>query len=251
MRPKVRYLLRVALSSSLLFTLSTQWPLHANDLGTKSLAENLENSLNSSNIQSLLNYLPEQDKLELATRYKVFLDAFPNAKWTIKENKSIKDRKHFLEISITGEKIIKSEKYKIQATQVLAIKTMGDRLLSNKIISEQTIIQNSKIPLAISINVPKTVLTGTTYDYDVVIDKPLGNTILIGGLIPITKEQMRNQLSPPIELAPLGGGGLFKSVKAPLNPGIQNWAAVIAHPEGLISITKMVRVVSNASEIRL
>ena len=43
---------------------------------------------------------------------------------------------------------------------------------------------------------------------------------------------------------------LFKSVKAPLNPGVQNLAAVLAHPEGLISIRKLVRVVSNQSDIK-
>ena len=75
--------------------------------------------------------------------------------------------------------------------------------------------------------------------------------MIIGGLIPITKEQIKSQVSPPIELAPLGGGGLFKSVKAPLKPGVQNWAALIAHPKGLISITKMVRVVELESEIKL
>ena len=41
----------------------------------------------------------------------------------------------------------------------------------------------------------------------------------------------------------------FKSVKAPLKPGIQNWAALLVHPDGVISITKMVKVVSIESEI--
>ena len=77
----------------------------------------------------------------------------------------------------------------------------------------------------------------------------IGNSILLGGLIPISEKEIRNRLSPPIELSPLGGGGLFKSVKATLTPGIQHWAAVIAHPEGLISITTMVRVVSKQSDI--
>ena len=58
-----------------------------------------------------------------------------------------------------------------------------------------------------------------------------------------------NKLSPNIELSPMGSGGLFKTVQAPLKPGKQKWAALIAHPDGLVSITKMVRVVSNKSDL--
>ena len=59
------------------------------------------------------------------------------------------------------------------------------------------------------------------------------------------------KIMPKIKLTPLGGGGVFKTIKAPKEPGVQNWAAVIAHPEGLISITKVVRVVSNKADIEL
>ena len=55
--------------------------------------------------------------------------------------------------------------------------------------------------------------------------------------------------SPYIDLAPIGSGGLFKIVRAPLNPSTQTWAAVIVHPDGLISITKKVNVVSELSNI--
>ena len=44
-------------------------------------------------------------------------------------------------------------------------------------------------------------------------------------------------------------GGLFKTVRAPFQSGIQRWGALIAHPEGLISISKMVRIVSNPQHL--
>ena len=45
-----------------------------------------------------------------------------------------------------------------------------------------------------------------------------------------------------IDLYPLGSGGLFKSVQAPLTPGKQILVALITHPKGIISITKIVQV---------
>ena len=249
MRPKVHYLLRVALSSSILLSFTTQSQLHANDLANDTLSESIANSLNQKNIQSLINHLPDKEKINLENRYKIFIDEFPDANWVIKKGKPLNDGRDSLEIFITGAKKFKREKYIIQANQRLGIKTLGEKVIDQELISEETIIQTSQSPLSININVPNFVLTGTTYDFDIILNKPLGDAMLIGGLIPITDKQIRNQSSPPIELAPLGGGGLFKSVKAPLSPGIQNWAAVVAHPEGLISITKMVRVVADESDI--
>ena len=89
MRPKVHYLLRVALSSSILLSFTTQSQLHANDLANNTLSESIANSLNQKNIQSLINHLPDKEKINLENRYKIFIDEFPDAKWIIKEGLSL------------------------------------------------------------------------------------------------------------------------------------------------------------------
>ena len=55
--------------------------------------------------------------------------------------------------------------------------------------------------------------------------------------------------SPSIELAALGGGGVFKTVQAPLTPGSQTWAVLLVHPQGVVSATKRVRVVADRRSI--
>ena len=121
-------------------------------------------------------------------------------------------------------------------------KIKDGKVYTKEILSEESVVQSSKIPLDISINIPNTVLTGTNYDADIVLETPLGNKLLAGGLITITGEQVTNQVSPSIDLKPLGGGGLFKSVKAPLNPGYQTISAIITHPKGIYTITKKFKV---------
>ena len=248
-RSKVHYLLRVALSVSLLIIFSNQYPLHANELTAKFQVRSLEKSLNTTKIQTLIDFFPKKDRMELANRYEIFLNSFPNASWNIKEAQLLEDGRYLLEVLIIGDKIVKGEKYSMAANQILIVKVIGSKIIETELFSEETIIQSSKSPLSVNVNVPRSVLTGTTYDFDVILNKPLGNTMLIGGLIPITKKQIKNQLSPSIELEPLGGGGLFKSVQAPLQPGEQNWAAILAHPDGLISITKLVKIIADKSEI--
>ena len=88
-------------------------------------------------------------------------------------------------------------------------------------------------------------LTGSRYDIDLVVEEPLGQALVAGGLIDLTDEQLMAQMRPNLPLAPLGGGGLFKSVQAPQKPGSQTWAVMLVHPDGLVTATKRVRVVSS------
>ncbi|WP_320666480.1 hypothetical protein [Prochlorococcus sp. MIT 1307] len=154
------------------------------------------------------------------------------------------------EILIKGQKQLEDIHYFMEAKQLLDVKTMQGRIIDQKLISEQTIVQKGNNYLPITVNIPETVLTGANYDVDIILEKPLGNAMIAGGLSNITAKQISNKSTPNIKLKPLGGGGLFKSVKAPLNVGIQNWAAILAHPDSLISITKRVSVVSEKSELR-
>ena len=90
---------------------------------------------------------------------------------------------------------------------------------------------------------------GSRYDIDVIFDEPLGQAVAAGGLIQLTPEQRLEQRRPTIQLAPLGGGGLFKQVQAPQRSGIQSWAVMLVHPDGVITATQQVRVVDTEAQL--
>ena len=100
-----------------------------------------------------------------------------------------------------------------------------------------------------SLSIPDAVLTGQRYDVDLVLDEPLNGAMAAGGIVAITPEQVAAMASPDLSLEPLGGGGLFKSVQAPLNPGSQTWAMLLVHPKGIISASKWVRVVADKEQL--
>jgi hypothetical protein len=52
-------------------------------------------------------------------------------------------------------------------------------------------------------------------------------------------------------LEALGGGGLFKSVQAPYQPGRQTWAVLLVHPRGVVAASQQVRVVADRSALQL
>jgi hypothetical protein len=84
---------------------------------------------------------------------------------------------------------------------------------------------------------------------DVIFDEPLEGALVAGGIQSITPEQERAMESPRLELAALGGGGLFKTVQAPQTPGSQTWAVLLVHPKGVVSATKRVRVVADGQAL--
>jgi hypothetical protein len=102
----------------------------------------------------------------------------------------------------------------------------------------------------VTLQIPDVVLTGQRYDVDVLLDEPLEGAIVAGGIVELTPEQALTLESPSLPLGALGGGGLFRTVQAPLTPGSQTWAVLLVHPQGLLSVSKRVRVVADKAQLR-
>ena len=122
-------------------------------------------------------------------------------------------------------------------------------MLEQEVLAEQSLLHSGAAAVPVTLAIPDAVLTGSRYDVDVIVDQPLGKAVVAGGLLSLTPEQVEQQIRPDLSLEPMGGGGLFKTVQAPQRPGLQNWAAMLVHPQGVITVTKRVRVVSDRNEL--
>ena len=122
-------------------------------------------------------------------------------------------------------------------------------MVEEDVLEEQTLLRSGTAELPITVQIPDAVLTGSRYDIDVIFEEPLGQAVAAGGLIELTPDQRLEQQSPLVQLAPLGGGGLFKQVQAPQRSGVQAWAVMLVHPDGVVTATKQVRVVDTNAEI--
>lgn len=150
---------------------------------------------------------------------------------------------------MTGERNKGLHKYSLLSNQRIAIKTKGEKIISTEMLSDYSIMQSGSSKIEVTVKIPDRVLTGSKYDVDIILDKPLENAIIAAGLMPLEKQFFEKGKRKDITLKPIASGGIFKSVRAPLKPGKQRWSALIAHPEGLVSITKMVRIVSNIDNL--
>ncbi len=216
------------------------------------LVARLEQALNAPDHTGLeALFAPEQQGL-IGRRFRRFADAFPDARWSLNAGQATGDGRQTMALAVTGTRQQDGQRFALQARQQLALTVAGGRITGQEVLQEESVLTSASAsqPLPVSLLIPDVVLTGSRYDVDVVLDQPLGDALLAGGLIGLTPEQVAEQQSPDIQLEPLGGGGLFKSVKAPYQPGSQTWAAMVVHPEGVITITKRVRVVSDKSQLR-
>ena len=118
--------------------------------------------------------------------------------------------------------------------------TKNDKINNGTIKNLLTTIRNDQNKINITFRIPEKVLTGTKYDIDIILNEPLGDVIVAGGII---SHQVESYLKQEINIEPLASGGIFKTTRASSEPTTQIWSGIISHPKGTISFTKSVAIV--------
>ncbi len=211
------------------------------------LLRNLETALNGANpaaLNSLLEAGPGLNPRSLEARYQQLRQSFSDARWQLSAGPDLKDGRSTLLVKVTGSHQEAGRSFRLEATQRLAVQQTGARLSSQEVLGEESILRSGKRDLGVSLFVPEEVLTGQRYDLDVVMDEPLNDAVIAGGMAELSAETLLHFKSPEMQLGALNGGGLFKTIQAPYKPGSQSWAVMLLHPEGTVSISRMVRVVA-------
>jgi hypothetical protein len=75
--------------------------------------------------------------------------------------------------------------------------------------------------------------------------------VVAGSIRPVTAGELLRLQTPDLPLEALAGGGLFKTVQAPYQPGSQTWAVLLVHPKGIVAGSKQVRVVADKAGLNL
>ena len=206
----------------------------------------LESAFNGSGeLSAVLEAGPGLDPTLVGLRRRTLLKDFPDAKWLVSAGPPLKDGTATTQIKVVGSRKEGPHTYNFEAVQLLALGSDGGRINNQRVIKEQSLLHSADVQLPVSLLIPDAVLTGQRYDVDVVFDDPLDGAVLAGGLSALTDSQVASLVSPNLQLGALGGGGLFKTVQAPLTPGDQTWAVLLVHPKGIVTATKRVRVVAD------
>jgi len=201
---------------------------------------NLETSLNKRDLEFIRQNFRNDENKNIPKQFSKIINDFPDSKWKIKRLKSNIPNKEILRIKVSGEKIVNGEKYLLESNFDYLFSIINGKIDEGIIKNLFTIIRNDNKKIDISFKIPDRVLTGSKYDIDIILNKPLEEVIIAGAIKP---HQVNSFFEQEILLEPLASGGIFKITRAPSKPGIQIWSGIIAHPEGMITFTKSIDIV--------
>ena len=201
---------------------------------------NLENSLNKRDLDFIRKNFRNDENQNIPKQFSKIINDFPDSKWKIKRLKSNMPNKEILRIKVLGKKIVNGENHILESNFDYIFSIFNEKIDQGTIKNLFTTIRNDDKRVDISFKIPDKVLTGSKYDIDIIINKPLEEVIIAGAIKP---HQVNSFFEQEILLEPLASGGIFKMTRAPSKPGMQIWSGIIAHPEGMITFTKSIDIV--------
>ena len=201
---------------------------------------NLETSLNKRDLEFIRKNFRNDENQNIPKQFSKIINDFPNSKWKIKRLESNIPNKEILRIKVSGRKIVNGEMHILESDFDYVFSVLNGKIDEGTIKNLFTTIRNDDKKIDISFKIPDKVLTGSKYDIDIIVNKPLEEVIIAGAIKP---HQVNSFFGQEILLEPLASGGIFKMTRAPSKPGIQIWSGIIAHPEGIITFTKSIDIV--------
>ncbi|MBG1244733.1 nuclear transport factor 2 family protein [Nostoc sp. NZL] len=147
------------------------------------------------------------------------------------------------ETKITGLSSGNSNNSALNATIKSRQRIENGKIARQDILSERTQLTSGSKPPQIDIKLPEKVQVGQKYNFDAIVQEPLGDDFLLGTALeePIQPDKFLNPTSVDLEL--LTSGGLFKTGQAPSTPGSQWVSAVILRGNGMTMVTQRLQVV--------
>jgi hypothetical protein len=190
------------------------------------------------------------DPTELEKHRVALRQRFPDAQWRVQPGPALRDGRSSTEVVVTGSRHEGPTRFRLEARQQLVLGSSGPRFNSQEVIRESSMLRSGDDDLKVSLLIPDAVLTGQRYDLDVVFDEPLEGAVVAGAIQPVSAGELLRLQTPDLSLEALGGGGLFKTVQAPYQPGSQTWAVLLVHPKGVVAASKRVRVVADRQALQ-
>lgn len=145
--------------------------------------------------------------------------------------------------NITGLPSANSNNLALKSTIRSRQRITGGTIVRQDIVSERTLLSSGSNPPQIDVKLPQQVKVGQQYNFDAIVQEPLGDDLLLGTALeePIQAAKYLNPTSVDLQL--LNSGGLFKIGRAPATPGNRWISAVILRGSGMTVVTQRLQVV--------
>ncbi|MCM1984217.1 nuclear transport factor 2 family protein [Lyngbya confervoides] len=135
----------------------------------------------------------------------------------------------------------------LQTTLVSQQTIQNSRIIRQATLSEKTMVTSGSNPPKVQVNLPESVRAGEEYYFDVIVDEPLGNRILLGAALEETVDPQGHLQPAQFELESLSTGGLFKVGKAPETAQDEWISAILIQDGGMLVVSQRLSVEPRSS----
>ncbi len=145
--------------------------------------------------------------------------------------------------NITGLPSSNTSNLSFNATITSRQRVIGAKIVQQDILTERTLLTSGKKPPQVEIRLPQQVKVGQKYNFDAIVQEPIGDEILLGAVIEEPIQPGKYIQPSPIALDALSSGGIFKIGTAPSTPTSQWISAVLIRGDGMTLITQRLQVI--------
>ncbi len=219
----------------------------------KKLVREIDAAANKKDLKSLMKFYSQNfthsDGLNRETMEKAlsqFWQRYTTLNYTTKIKSWKADGQAFIvetETQITGTQTAENRGMTLKSTIRSQQRFESKKIVKQEILAERNLITSGKNPPTIEINLPEEVKVGEEYNFDAIVQEPIGNDVLIGTAMEEVIGEKTLLGASTIELELLNAGGLFKIGKAPETPENRWVSAILMRQGGITVITQRLRVV--------
>ncbi|WP_426545685.1 nuclear transport factor 2 family protein [Dapis sp. BLCC M126] len=146
---------------------------------------------------------------------------------------------------ITGVQEMKDRDITLKSTITSKQRYEDEKIVEQEILAEQNQLTSGKKPPIVNVNLPADVEVGEKYNFDVIVEEPLGEEIMLGtALAEPINEDSYNFEPANFKLDVLSSGGIFKIGEAPENSEDKWLSAVLMRKGGITISTYRLRVIA-------
>lgn len=145
--------------------------------------------------------------------------------------------------TISGTQSNQGNPVNLTATITSQQRFVGTKIVEQQVIDEQNQLTQGENPPTVEVSLPEQVSVGQDFEFDAVVQEPLGDRLLLGAAID-ERVQPSAYLNPTaVNLELLSSGGLFKIGRAPSVAETHWISATLIRDDGITTITRRLQVV--------
>lgn len=146
--------------------------------------------------------------------------------------------------TITGVQQLNGRDFSLNATISSRQRYENKKIVSQEILSERSEVRAGTHPPTVQVTLPEEIAIGQPFDFDMIVQEPLGDRLLLGAAVEEPIQPSNYLITAPLNLELLSAGGLFKVGRAPALADDRWITGIIVREDGMIQVTRRLRVVS-------